>query len=160
GGLEYDFTVRAGADPSRIGLSFAGAQGLDISSQGDLLIHTAAGDLVQHAPVLNQDAGGQRQPVAGRFVLHSGVLAFDTCTYDHSQRLIMDPLVPGYPTYLGGSGDDYGTSIGVDGIGAAYVTGKTQSLNFPTTPGAFDTTYNGAAETYVVKLNSTGTALV
>ena len=46
----------------------------------------------------------------------------------------------GYSTYLGGSGDDFGTAVAVDGAGSAYVTGDTVSPDFPTTPGAFDTT--------------------
>ena len=53
----------------------------------------------------------------------------------------------GYSTYLGGSGDDYGYGIAVDGAGSAYVTGYTDSANFPTTAGAFDTTFNGGAAT-------------
>ena len=32
----------------------------------------------------------------------------------------------------------------MDGAGSAYVTGGTISNDFPTTPGAFDASYNGA----------------
>ena len=48
-----------------------------------------------------------------------------------------------YSTYLGGSADDIGSGIAVDGAGSAYVTGDTDSTDFPTTAGAFDTSYNG-----------------
>ncbi|MCZ7573429.1 MAG: SBBP repeat-containing protein [Ardenticatenaceae bacterium] len=64
-----------------------------------------------------------------------------------------------YATFLGGSSDDWGTAIVVDGAGAAYVTGWTGSPDFPTTPGAFDPSFNGGYDAFVVKLNATGTAL-
>jgi hypothetical protein len=63
-----------------------------------------------------------------------------------------------YSTFLGGSSDDKGTAIAVDGVGRAYVTGSTSSSDFPSTPGAFDTTFNGG-DAYVSKLNSDGSAL-
>ncbi len=44
-----------------------------------------------------------------------------------------------YSTYLGGSYYDKAYGIAVDGKGAAYITGVSESSNFPTTPGAFDT---------------------
>ena len=64
-----------------------------------------------------------------------------------------------YSTYLGGGGSA-GTGIAVDGDGNAYVTGAA-GTNFPTTPGAFQTTFGGGnADAFVTKLNATGTALV
>jgi hypothetical protein len=65
-----------------------------------------------------------------------------------------------YSTYIGGSRDDYGYAIAVDGSGNAYVTGYTRSTNYDVTPGAFQTTKEGGRDVFVTKLNATGTALV
>ena len=64
------------------------------------------------------------------------------------------PLV--YSTYLGGDSDDRGYAVAVDSSGSAYVTGYTTSTNYPTTPGAFQTTYAGGADVFVAKLNPAG----
>jgi Bacterial Ig-like domain (group 3)/Beta-propeller repeat len=61
-----------------------------------------------------------------------------------------------YSTYLGRSGADLGYAIAVDGIGDAYVTGQS-GPNFPTTPGAFQTTCCGA---FLTKFDPSGSALV
>ncbi|WP_197216352.1 SBBP repeat-containing protein [Cytobacillus firmus] len=65
-----------------------------------------------------------------------------------------------YSTFLGGTRNDQGTDIAVDAAGNAYVTGFTESIDFPTTSGAFDTTFNGHSDAFVTKLNSTGSALL
>ena len=56
-------------------------------------------------------------------------------------------------TFLGGSLDDLGISIARYG-GKVYVTGHTYSTNFPTTPGAYDTSYNGNGDAFVSRFNS------
>jgi hypothetical protein len=71
---------------------------------------------------------------------------------------VIDPLV--YSTYIGGSSEEVGHGIAVDGSGNAYVTGVTGSTNYPVTPGAFQRTNGGGADVFVTKLNATGTALV
>jgi hypothetical protein len=68
-----------------------------------------------------------------------------------------------YSTYVGGSSSDQGTGIAVDSSGDAYITGYSNSSNFPTTPGAFQTTSTtsgGSDDAFVTKLNAGGTALV
>lgn len=49
-----------------------------------------------------------------------------------------------FSTLLGGSGDDDGLGINVNGFGSVYVTGQAASADFPTTSGAFQTTFGGA----------------
>ncbi len=75
-----------------------------------------------------------------------------------------------YATYLGGSGDDFATSLSIDAGGNAYIVGATQSANFPTTAGALQRTYKGFSsddngfynpgDGFVAKLNPAGSALV
>jgi hypothetical protein len=69
-----------------------------------------------------------------------------------------------YSTYLGGSGEEVGWGIAVDSSGNAYVTGQTDSTDFPTANAiqancdncaAYDTT-----DVFVAKLNAAGSALV
>lgn len=61
-----------------------------------------------------------------------------------------------YSTFLGGSSVDQGEGFAVDSAGNAYVTGETDSPNFPTTPEAFRTAYNGGLDTFVPKLAPPG----
>jgi len=56
-----------------------------------------------------------------------------------------------YSTFLGGQMDDFGWAVAVDASGDAYVAGATSSLDFPTTPGAFDGTVDGASDAFVLK---------
>jgi hypothetical protein len=65
-----------------------------------------------------------------------------------------------YSTYIGGNGNDEGTSLKVGAAGNAYVTGSTDSPNFPTTMGSFQTSLSGGSDAFIAKLNPTGSALV
>jgi len=77
-----------------------------------------------------------------------------------------------FSTYFGGSGDDSISAMVIDRDGYVYVIGWTNSTDFPTTPGAYQTTSNAGANCgtptsffpcqvgFLAKLNPTGTALV
>ncbi|SDY49856.1 SBBP repeat-containing protein [Thermoactinomyces sp. DSM 45892] len=65
-----------------------------------------------------------------------------------------------YSSFLGGAASDDGRGVALDGSGNAYVTGNTQSANFPVTPGAFQTAFGGVRDAFITKVNSSGSALV
>src|SRR6267378_1512436 len=165
--LEYDFVVAPGADPKKIVLGFKGVDKLQIDARGELVLHAAGGDIRQHKPVIYQNIDGSRREIAGGYVRKGANRAgFQVAAYDRSQPLVIDPVLA-YSTYLGGSGFngsglDLGVGIAVDVDGNAYVVGWTNSSNFPATAGAFQTTFGGGTsfDTFVTKLNPTGSALV
>ena len=64
-----------------------------------------------------------------------------------------------YATYLGSPGDDEIDSAAVDARGHLYVSGFAAN-GFPTTPGAFDTTFNGAGDAFVAELSADGSRLL
>jgi len=74
-----------------------------------------------------------------------------------------------YATYLGGTGPDFGQGIAVDAAGDAYVTGSTQSFNFPTANALYvgndsctvvNQVESCTADAFVTEVNPSGTALV
>jgi hypothetical protein len=159
GKLEYDLVVEPGADPRRIAVRFEGAERIDVSSEGDLLIRTPAGSLRQAAPACYQPTGSTSAPVAGRYVaLGRDRVAFELGSYDPSRPLVIDPQLV-YSTYLGGGVSDWCRGLAVDASGAAYVAGYTASTDFPTL-GAYDSTFTGFYDIYVTKLTAAGDALV
>jgi hypothetical protein len=183
GNLEYDFLVSPGADLNAIALNFAGADDISIADDGALVVKAGAAEIRQPTPYIYQEVNGTRQQVAGRFDLnsalstrhsalgdsalprelktqHSELITFEIGTYDRARPLVIDPLVLGYSTYLGGGGhSDTLRDIAVDESGHVYITGETLSPKFPVTDGAFDTTYD-AEDGFVAKLNEAGTALI
>ncbi|MEQ1828256.1 MAG: SBBP repeat-containing protein [Pirellula sp.] len=163
GELEYDFIVAPGVDPGIIQLSFDGAEQIELDGQGNLVLHTSGGVVVQEAPVIYQELDGARQLVRGQFVLMSDHhVGFEIGMYDQSRTLVIDPILS-YSTYFGGSGSDRGDAITVDSDGNAYITGYTYSANLPTTAGVLQNAKSGTNQTrdvFVAKLNAAGTALV
>ena len=155
--LEYDFVVAPGADPDQIALGFRGANDIEIDAHGDLLLHTAAGDLRQHKPVVYQEADGIRQGIEGAYVRKSTTqVAFKVAEYDRSRPLVIDPLLA-YSSFIGGSDEDTASAVAIDADRNVYVTGLTFSGDFPTTPGALK---SPGANMYVSKIDATGSTVV
>lgn len=121
GNLKYTFTVRPGADPSRIAFSYRGATRVSLTGKGSLRVETAAGGFTDDAPVAWQDTEAGRVPVSVAFRLDGEQVRFAVGDYDRSRELILDPVVVVYSGFLGGTLADYSDGIAIDGAGNVYL---------------------------------------
>jgi beta-propeller repeat-containing protein len=161
--LKYRFVLEPGADPNSIRLAYRGASSVRLNEADQLEVTTPAGGFTDEAPTAYQVVDGRRMPVSVSYALDERThgYGFDLGPYDRTMPLVLDPAMLVYAGYIGGSGTDRGRGIAVDNVGAAYVTGFTDSTEatFPETVGP-DLTYNGSDDAFVAKVNPTGTGLV
>jgi hypothetical protein len=191
GQLEYDFVVAPGADPRQIALDVGAglalperatqAAPLRIDRDGDLVVGIEGGEVIFHKPVVYQPAESRQSSVVssqlqgttdqgqrtrhvldGKFVFTGrNKVSFEVASYDRRRPLVIDPVIV-YSTYLGGCDGDSGSGIAVDSAGSAYVSGMTESFDFPT-KNPFQPHNNGypySSNAFVTKFDPTGQALV
>ncbi|WP_026893419.1 DUF7948 domain-containing protein [Lacrimispora aerotolerans] len=160
-GLKMNWLLDTPDRISSIRLHWAGADSLELDSTGKLLVHHALGTLTDLAPIAYQEIEGERKPVDCVYRLYGSFeLGFElTGTYLENLPLIIDPILP-YATYLGGSLTNQSRGIAVDTQGCAHVVGDTTSIDFPVTPGAFQTTNAGVSDVFITKFSSDGSSLI
>ncbi|WP_447975112.1 DUF7948 domain-containing protein [Nitrospira sp. Kam-Ns4a] len=157
GHLEYDFIVAPGADPSDIRLKFTGIEAMSLDEAGNLRLQIGEATVHSLRPQVYQERKGVRREVASRYrLLGEHQVGFSLGAYDRSLPLVIDPILV-YSTFLGGAEAEQAFGIAVDSAGDAYVTGATESADFPaTTP----LTALQAREAFVTKLNASGTSVI
>jgi hypothetical protein len=162
--LEYDIALAPGTDVNQVRLTFEGVESLSVDANGDLTLHTKAGDLRQLVPAVRQRVNGRLRHVHCHYILLAkNQVGFTLGAHDREQPVVIDPVLR-WSTYLGGSGTsgDAALSIAVDASGHAYVTGVTNSLNFPTTPGVIEATVPapGQRSAFVTKMAWNGRSVI
>jgi photosystem II stability/assembly factor-like uncharacterized protein len=155
--LEYDFIVAPGRRPDTIVMAYSGGSSPRLDPQGDLVITTPDGDIIQRRPQIYQTDHGIRKSVRGRYTIaRDGTIRFRVGDYDRRLPLIIDPMLS-YATYLGGTGFERVGGVAVDAAGDVFVAGTSPSADFPVVtslPPPRD------ADVFVAKLSPSGDALV
>ena len=130
--VEYDWIVKAGADPTRIRFAYTEGSETRLNGDGDLMVRTDGGEVKHRKPTAYQVIQGRKVEVAADFLpTGGGAYGFDLGPYDRNFDLIIDPLVLVFSSYLGGRTYDAAVSVAVDPTGAVYVSGFTDSIDFP-----------------------------
>ncbi|NMO95095.1 SBBP repeat-containing protein [Paenibacillus lemnae] len=165
GKLKYDVVLQPGSRVKDVRFLYDGADSIHLDKYGNLLIETPFGTFTDLKPYAYQEIGSGQKQVGCHYMIQSELDGSRSIGFEITEEiepgypLIIDPILL-YSTYLGGAGYDSSSGIALDASGNAFVTGTTDSINFPTTPGAFDTTPNTGSDVFVTKLNPNGTALV
>ena len=153
GVLEHDFVVAPGGVTAQIRMAFPGARDAGIDGQGNLRIDVSGRELLLMRPRAYQKSKGKRREIAASFArLSNREFGFKLGRYDRRSELIIDPT---FATFLGGSSQDLAYGLAVDANGNAYITGTTNSSDFPTTNGVLSQTL-GNSTGFVTKLNVGG----
>jgi hypothetical protein len=163
--LEYDFRIAPAADPQAIRLEVGGAASVALDAGGDLVLSTAAGAVRLKRPEAYQQIDRVRKRVRSEFrIAPGGIVRFAMGSYDHSQPLVIDPVLL-YSAAMGGTNGNQALGIDVDAGGNTYVTGNSCSTDFPTTAGS-DQAYQGNStskvcqDAFVLKLDPTASTVI
>ncbi len=124
------------------GTDYDAARGIAVDGSGNAYVagETLSGDFATTAAAFDRTRGGEYDMFVTKLNTTGSALV--------------------YSTFIGGAAVDNGGRLAINSGGNAYVLGSTSSPDFPTTPGAFDTTRNGAFDATLTKLNAAGSALV
>lgn len=155
----YDFVVKPGANPKNIELKFDGTNSFKVED-GAVEYATRFGTVRNARLIAYQDNGnGVQTPVRCEFQRKGNNVSFNVGDYDKSKPLIIDPTV--YATYYGTNKIDEVRRIAIDPLkGDIVVTGFTESDQFPTTTGSYQTTAGGNVEAFVSKFTADLTRVI
>lgn len=142
----YDLIVAPGKNPESVELAYEGAQNLRVNADGSLQYETSVGTHRETGLFTYQLVNGQRKPVASRFIVKGNRVKFDLGAYDSTRPVVIDPQYFTYGTYFGGTNNEEAQSIDVLPNGDVVVAGYSSGANFPTSSGAYDTTYNSGSQ--------------
>jgi gliding motility-associated-like protein len=157
GVLKYDLIVHPGGDPNRIELSYEGVDKLSIKNKA-LSIETSLGEFKEGIPYTYQASEAGRQTIGSGYVVAGNRVRFQIKQFDRTKPLIIDPSIV-FCSFTGSTNDNWGftATYGPDGSffggGVVFDTGG----SFPTSPGAYQTTYvSSPFEMCVMKLTPDG----
>ena len=152
---EYQFIINPGADPSKIRLKYHGAQKTELISEA-IHIHIKPGIIKEHIPLSYLKESQEKLQIAFT-KLDNDEYGYNTPTYAANETLIIDPMPNRlWATYLGGINEEEGYDIDLDGSGNIYICGRTNSVSNIASTGAWDLTFEGLYDAYIVKFSSIG----
>ena len=144
---DYDRSLALLIDPVLDYSTYLGGEGLDfgqaIAADSAGNSYTTGATYSAGFPTRNATQptrpGGSNDAFVTKLITSSGVLTY------------------GYSTYIGGTGSDNGFAIAVDSLGNAYVSGSTNSPDFPTlNPVQATNATSGTTDVFVSRFDSTG----
>ncbi len=168
GGFKYSFHVQPTINPSIIEMDVQGADKVYIDANGNLHIRTSLGEIQELKPIAWTENRGEKTAVEVEFKWENGRLTYHFPNgYDVNSKLIIDPSLI-FSSFTGSTTDNWGMTATPGPNGEMYGGGISFGIGYPTTPGAYDVSYNGGLannnipgfDVAITKFNSAGNQLL
>ena len=169
--FKYDFILKPGADPSLIQMEYEGVDDLKLGF-GNLLIETSVEQIIDQKPVSWIGEGDNKRFINSSYSLKKteGVPTISfSVEQNNYEQITIDPTLI-FSTYTGSTINNWGSTATYDSLGNMYaggyiLAGGGAGLGYPTTVGAYQTTFAGGTGTFqtdmtISKFNESGNTLV
>jgi gliding motility-associated-like protein len=158
--IKYDFIVQRGADVNQIQITYKGTDGLELKD-GNLIIHNTVNTITESKPYAYQYRNGQITVVNCDYEINGNTVSFVFPDgYNKNLELFIDPELV-FASYTGASADNWGYTATNDDDGNLFGGGIVFSSGYPTTVGAFQTSYQGGqCDVGISKFSADGSSLI
>jgi gliding motility-associated-like protein len=164
--VKYNFIVSPAGNADQIQLKYEGLKNLFLKD-GTLVIKTSINEMIEEKPYAYQIVNNQKVEVSCEFVLKENTIYFKFPEeYDKSKELVIDPVLV-FAASSGSLADNFGMTATYDNEGNLYSGGTVFGVGYPTTLGAYDTTWNsntaylyGRTDVVITKYDKTGASLL
>ncbi len=147
--LKYDLVLLPRVDPSQIKLTYDGVDQVYISQEGNLVVKTSAGTVIEKKPYAYQLINGNLVAIPCNFQLSAHSLSFGFPSgYNKNYALTIDPVLL-FSTYSGSLADNFGYTATPDSKGFLYAGSSIFGVGYPVTLGAYQTTFGGGAPFFI-----------
>lgn len=157
--IKYDYILLPNANPTLIQWKYVGQGKTEMKNQQIHILNQVA-DFYEDIPVAYQMSQNQKKIISCKYTEKNGIFYFELGPYNTNDTLVIDPQIV-FSTYTGSYADNWGFTATYDTLGNAYTGGTVYQFGYPTTPGAFQTTYGSGSGSYpsdcgIMKLNPEG----
>jgi gliding motility-associated-like protein len=168
GELKYEFIVAELEDPSQIILNYKNHKSLSIDKNGNLIVRTGLGDIIEEKPYAYQVINGNVREVKCDFEIKGDNVRFRLGEYNPKAQLVIDPTLV-FSTFCGAVSDNFGMTATYGYDGTAYNGGMVYGNSYPTPdPNAWDVNSNltlvnvGVVTTdaFISKYTADGTTMI
>ncbi|KAB2810362.1 DUF7948 domain-containing protein [Phaeocystidibacter luteus] len=159
GQFKYDLISENASSLQQVKIYYEGTEGVRII-EGRLHIQTSVGEVIEIRPYAYHP--DTKKAIEASYVLHGDTLSFHI-DEEYNGPVVLDPTFI-FSTYTGSQADNWGYSATYDpSDSSAYAAGIQYGAGgtYPTTTGAFDTTYNGGtSDVTISKFSPDGRSLI
>lgn len=160
--MKSDYILHKNGNIEDLKFQYDGVNEISVEKDGKLKITTSINTVYELKPYAYQIIKGKQKEIACNYQLVNSVLTFELPKgYDKNYDLIIDPTLV-FSTYSGSFSDNWGSSATHDNNGNMFLGGIALGSLYPTTTGAFQTSFAGGSgsepsDIAITKFNATGT---